>query len=573
MIKKIFVTILFFLLFAKPSFAQISLTPNPNLDAILESVNKSVTGERVKNFESNIKINKDGSIDVTERIDYFFDSPKHGIFRNIPFTKRNEQNKRVDLTFEFKSIKDEKGNDYKYEKSEENEQWVLKIGDANKEIEGDHTYIISYSAKGAIGYFESHDELYWNTTGNEWQVPIQKTKTTISLPDKLNQDQIQIKCFTGPFGSTKSNCKYTTDGQNSTFKTTLFLNSYEGLTTVVGFPKNTVATLLPTEYVPFFERWYGKITLATIIVAGFFWYLILPIFIIYKWYRDGRDPYVGIAATASFDPPKGQNNKSLTPAETGSLLDESVETRDIFASIVNLAQRGYLTIEETAKKDFTLHLTNKSKKEDKLLPFEEKLINGIFKSGNDVRIKDTKLYTTIDEVKNALYKSMIDDRFFPKNPQTTRNMYYALGGISLFTLNFVGAFIAFLFGRNMPKKTLFGAEQAKVARGLKNFLTSQERQLNFQGDKQLLFERLLPFAVAFGVEKAWAKRFEDFDLKNPDWYSSYSGSHFNSSVFASSLNSSMNSFTSSATPPSSSSSGFSGGSSGGGGGGGGGGSW
>ena len=89
----------------------------------------------------------------------------------------------------------------------------------------------------------------------------------------------------------------------------------------------------------------------------------------------------------------------------------------------------------------------------------------------------------------------------------------------------------------------------------------------------MLFEKLLPFASAFGVEKAWAKRFETFDLKNPDWYTSYSGSHFNSALFVSSLSNSSNSFAASATPPSSSGSGFSGGSSGGGGGGGGGGSW
>jgi uncharacterized membrane protein len=108
---------------------------------------------------------------------------------------------------------------------------------------------------------------------------------------------------------------------------------------------------------------------------------------------------------------------------------------------------------------------------------------------------------------------------------------------------------------------------------MKNFLNSQERQLNFQGDKQMFFEKLLPFAVAFGVEKAWAKRFEAIDIKNPDWYEGTSSSHFNTALFASSLSHSYSSFASSSTPPSSSSSGFSGGSSGGGGGGGGGGSW
>lgn len=573
MIKRILFSLLLIFVFAKPVAAQITPTFPPQVQDVLDNIDTYAVGERIKNFESNILINKDGSIDVTEKIAYYFDAPRHGIYRNIPFTKRNDRGKRVDLIFDIRSVKDGSGRDHKYENSQENEQWILKIGDANREITGDVTYVISYSVKGAIGYFNDHDELYWNTTGDQWQVPIQHAKTTITLPTKISTDLIKLKCFTGSTGSTDENCVGTTDGKTSTFTSTGLLNSYEGMTTVVGFPKNTVATLLPIEYVPFFERWYGKIVLAGIIVAGFFWYLILPFFIIYKWYTQGRDPYVGIPATANFDPPVGRDNKPLTPAETGSLLDESVETRDIFGSLVNLAQRGYLTIEETDKKDFTLHFTDKSKKGNTLLPFEQKLLDGIFKSGNDARLKDTKLYTEIADIKDTIYKSMVADGFFAKNPSSTRNIYYAIGGLALFTMNFVTAFIAFVFGRNMPKKTLFGAEQAKMAKGLKNFLNSQEKQLNFQGDKQMLFEKLLPFAVAFGVEKAWAKRFEAFDLKNPDWYQSSNGSNFNSALFASSMHNSQSSFAASSTPPSSSSSGFSGGSSGGGGGGGGGGSW
>ena len=126
----------------------------------------------------------------------------------------------------------------------------------------------------------------------------------------------------------------------------------------------------------------------------------------------------------------------------------------------------------------------------------------------------------------------------------------------------------------MPRKTLFGAQQSTVGKGLKNFLSSQERQLKFQADKQMFFEKLLPYAVAFGVEKIWAKRFEKFDLKPPDWYQGYPGSTFNSVVFANSLNSSYSSFSSASHPPASTGSGFGGGGfSGGGGGGGGGGRW
>lgn len=567
-----FLLILSFLfLIAKPVQAVEINTQTELEKKTMEMINNSITGEQIKNFESKIAIQKDGSLKIVETIEYYFDYPKHGIYRNIPFTIY-DKGKRYDMQYSFNPVLDENGKKYKVAKSQSGEQWVLKIGDPNKTITGDHTYVISYSIKGGLQYFSDHDELYWNITGNGWDVPIKKATAIVTLPVQLEEGKLQAKCYTGVYSSTKSNCTIVGNNQTTLYATTLFLNSSEGLTIVEGFPKNTVATLKPTLFVPYFERWYGKLTLLGIGVVAFLWYIVLPIYLIIKWFQQGRDPEVGIAVRATFDPPK-LGKRFLTPGETGSLVDETVDNRDIFAIIVDLARRGYLRIEEPSKKDFYLRRITSSKKGDKLLDFEEKLLNGIFLTDDYINIKKTKMYVTIGEVKKMLYTRMVDNGYFTKNPNTTRTRYYALGSFGLFTFNFVLAMIAFVFGRVMPRKTLLGAQTAKQAEGLKNFLTSQERQLNFQGDKQMLFEKLLPFASAFGVEKAWAKRFETFDLKNPDWYTSYSGSHFNSALFVSSLSNSSNSFAASATPPSSSGSGFSGGSSGGGGGGGGGGSW
>lgn len=571
--KKLLLLPIFLLLFTKQSFAS-NLNPQTELETqTMTTVNNSVVGERVEDFSANIHVNKDGSLAVVETIRYFFDTPKHGIFRYIPFTKYDKE-KRYDIDFKFEPVVDEKGREYEVTRTKQGEQWVLKVGDPNTTISGEHTYVISYTAKGELGYFDDHDELYWNVTGNGWEIPIKKARVTITLPEKLTDTQITLDCFTGGYGTTKKNCTGATDGLTTTIETTLFLNSNEGLTVVEGFPKGIVAVLKPTEYVPFFDRWYGKIVLGLLIFLSICWYIILPIWLIIHWYRNGRDPFVGIPLTAGYDAPKA-GKRSLTPAETGTLIDETVQTRDIFSSIVDLARRGYLRINEPEKKDFYLEQVSASKANDTLQPFEKKLLDGIFEEGKLVRLKDTKLYQTIADVKKLLYQDMVDAEYFKTNPNTTRTKYYALGGIALFTGNFVLAFISFLFGKNMPKKTISGAQQAQVAKSLKNFLTSQERQIEFQADKQMFFEKLLPFAVAFGVEKIWAKRFEQFDLKQPDWYRGYNSGTFNAAIFASSLSHSYNSFSVSSTPPSSSSSsGFGGGGfSGGGGGGGGGGSW
>jgi len=214
--------------------------------------------------------------------------------------------------------------------------------------------------------------------------------------------------------------------------------------------------------------------------------------------------------------------------------------------------------------------------DDSLVLYEKTFLNSIFSRVDRFEIKGHKMYTIVEKVKTNIYESLVGGDFFPENPQTVRTTYYVWAGIALFTGNFHLAIIMFIFARIMPRKTLFGAGQAAVARSLKNFLVSQSRQLAFQAKNQMMFEKLLPYAIAYGVEKIWAERFKDLNLRKPDWYEGGSMTHFNSVLLATSLNNSFNSIRSSATPVRSStghSSGFSGGFSGGGGGGGGGGSW
>ena len=269
--KKLFILVfclLSFVFYPKQTHA-VEINSTSELDKqTMEAINNSVTGERIEDFHSDIVIQKDGSINVTETIKYFFDFPRHGIYRNIPFTKY-DQGKRYDVEFKFDKVKDENGKSYKASTSKSGEQWVLKIGDPNRTISGEHTYVISYEARGELGYFSDHDELYWNVTGNGWDVPIKKTTATITLPQSLTPEQIRLLCYTGTYGSTKQNCTGSTDGTTTTFTTTLFLNSSEGLTFVQGFPKGIVEVLKPEVFVPFFDRWYGKVTLVGIIIGIF----------------------------------------------------------------------------------------------------------------------------------------------------------------------------------------------------------------------------------------------------------------------------------------------------------------
>jgi len=539
---------------------------------------RSIRAEVIRTYDNQITIQKDGTILVKEKIEYDFeDIYKHGIYRYIPVIKTNSDKKQYELTLRVQSVEDEQGASYSFTQSPVDNKITIKIGDANRTITGLHTYIITYTVSGALTYFSDHDELYWNSTGNEWTAPVEQVNTTVRFPDGVDINGVKMACYTGPAGSTNHNCDVITE-QKSTSASTQNISPGSGLTIVVSFPKGLVAVLEPKPYVPFDETPLGKVIIVLVIillvVAALIWYIFLPLYIPIKWYLTGRDPEAQ-QVRVWFDPPKTQEGRALTPAETGTLVNETVDSRDIFGSIIQLAAQGYLSIVEEKKGEFIFKEGGPI--DEAQLPFEKKLLRALFAEESEVKIKDVKIADEVQDVFQLIYTQLVADSFFPENPDTIRKKYYALAGAAGGTMNLPLAVIAFIFGKNMPKKTAFGAAQASVGKSLKTFLSSQERQLEFQAKNQNMFEKLLPYAIAFGVEKIWAERFKDISLSNPKWYTGYDNSAFNAVYFGSMMHRSFQTFSTAVTPTRSSSgfsSGFGGGGfSGGGGGGGGGGSW
>jgi len=538
-----------------------------------------VHAEVIRGYDAQITVQKDGKIQVREKIDYDFEGLyRHGIYRKIPVIKKNSDGKEYELTLDVQSVQDEKGKNYSHSDSWVNKQYQIKIGDADTTITGLHTYIITYLASGALTYYSDHDELYWNSTGNEWPVRMENVNTTVRLPPEAHMDAVKTACFTGLLGSTASNCSVVSE-KNSTSVSTQALPTGSGLTIVVSFPKGLAAVLEPKPYTAFEGTWYGKLIIGIIIgllaVGALVWYVLLPIYIPLKWYLTGRDPR-SQDVRVWYDPPQTAQGRKLTPAETGALIDETVDMKDIFGSLIQLAQKGFFKIVEDKKGNYTFIKKRGWSVDNSLMPFEKELLDGIFRGGDECKLKGKDLGDEVQTVTDNLYKQVVNDGFFKTNPEKTRTKYYALAGSAFFTGNILLTIIAFIFAKFMPAKTETGAQQASVGRSLKTFLTSQERQFAFQANNQMMFEKLLPFAVAFGVEKIWANRFKDIALSQPSWY--VGNSTFNAVHFSNTIHSSVSTFSYSATPTRSSSgfsSGFSsgGGFSGGGGGGGGGGSW
>ena len=189
--------------------------------------------EVIRSFDVNIVAGKTGEMDITETINYDFEAlDKHGIYRYIPIYSKVGDLYRI---LNIKDIKVERdGSSENFSFSKNNEQFNLKIGDANKTITGAHIYKINYTVGNGIGSnYQDHDEIYWNATGNEWQVTIEKAsvKVKTDFSAKLNS----LICFEGPVGAKDKTC--TVSGNTAASSQNLYPDY--GLTVVAVYPVNT----------------------------------------------------------------------------------------------------------------------------------------------------------------------------------------------------------------------------------------------------------------------------------------------------------------------------------------------
>lgn len=294
--------------------------------------------------------------------------------------------------------------------------------------------------------------------------------------------------------------------------------------------------------------------------------------------------------------------EELRPAQLGVLLDESADPLDVTATIVDLAVRGYLTINEIerehrwSKSDWLL--TAKKPADEDLLAYERDLLESIFDDRAEVKLsglRDT-FHADLVRIEGELYDDSVANGWFAKRPDKVRSKWLVLG-ILLAVVGAVAVALAagfthaglvpvpiFLAGvvlaaghRWMPARTAKGSAALTQILGFRRYIETAEADRMQFAEEENVWATYLPYAIVFGATKRWAKVFDslgaDQQARMSSWYISPYG-------FApGSFSHSMNSFSTStsgaiaSTPSSSGSSGFSGGFSGGGGGGGGGGSW
>jgi uncharacterized membrane protein len=545
----------------------------------------------IQRFAADITIRKDASLHIVEAIDVDFGGlQKHGIFRTIPVRYQWDDTHIRVYRLDVRSVTDAGGKSIRYELNDQGASKVIKIGDPDRTVSGRQAYRITYDVSGAMNAFADHDELFWNVNGGSWDVRAQAVSATVHAPAAFQQ----TACYQGAAGSDEA-CRITTAATGAEFAATRPFAPRGQLTIVAALAKGVVAEPAPIvvrdsgNVLAYFEprpEWLALSAFA----------LIAGLALLYRrWYTTGRDPRERETIVPEYEPPD-----KIRPAQLGVLLDESADTKDVTATIVDLAVRGYLTITEEpqqwifGKKDWTLHKTGTDARG--LLPYERIVYDGLFKDGSDVRVSElrTHFVTSLRSAENELYRDSATRRWFATRPDRVRQGYLGLSvllivagvGAAWLLGRTVGAgligvavvalgVVALVVARFMPAKTAAGAELYRRTLGFRRYMEVAETERQRFAERENIFLAYLPYAIVFGCVDRWARAFKDIDMtkQTAGWY--VGPGPFNSGVLSSSLQGFSSNLGSaiSSTPGSSGGSGFSGGGAGGGGGGGGGGSW
>ncbi len=505
----------------------------------------------IESLHAEVRVNLDGSIEVVETIRPRFTGSWNGIYRTIPVEYRAPHGMNFTLLLDLLDITDEAGNRLRSEKSRDRHSlkvkvWVPGAQDATRSV------VLRYRVRNALGYFAEHDELYWNVTGDEWQAPIQAAAATVRLPDGVAG--LRAVAFTGVYGARGQEASVVIGLREVTVRSLRPLNFREGLTVAVGWEPGIV-------------RRPGPLARASLFLHGN-WVFGVPVgvFVLmaWLWFTRGRDPRRRPVAPR-YEPPDG-----LTPAELGTLLDNSPDMRDITATLVDLAVRGYIHIEERdertllgllSKTEYAFHLRRPPEDRDVIRPHERALLDGLFNRGTRPSVSaaelENRFYTVVAAIRYGIFANLVERGYYARRPDKVRALFVALGIGTGVVLSIVLSWIADALGQSpigpivagllsgacvvgfgwiMPARTAQGVRALEGVLGFEEFLSRVEGdRLQRVVKSPELFEKYLPYAMALGVEKSWAAAFENIYRQPPEWYRGGDPVAFHTRGFASRL--------------------------------------
>jgi uncharacterized membrane protein YgcG len=400
-----------------PAFAGMTRWVTGAVLAVLVAALPAAAAETINSFVSDVELNADGSVDVTEVIEVNVEGNeiRRGIYRDIPTLQINDDNSRLRANLEVVEVRRD-GRPEPYSLESPGGGFVrIRIGDADVWLDyGPTRYTIRYTMTRMARFFADHDELYWNATGNYWNFPILSAVTNIRLPAGAVIGD--LAGYTGRVGSTEEAVTITRTADNAaTFRATRTLAPGEGMTIAAMFQKGVIAE--PSEW----QRlvWWlsdNRDLILPLIAVG-----IILLYYFLAWSGVGRDPARGTIIPL-FHPPKG-----FSPALVHYIHRMGWENSGwtaFTASIFDLGVKGLVKIDNVKK---TLKVTVTGKEPGEPLPPGEALVFSYLRSKGTVVVNTTN-GPKINEVRGDFIKALEAENrevFFRNNTG------YVLGGVAL----------------------------------------------------------------------------------------------------------------------------------------------
>ena len=349
--------------------------------------------EVIRDFHSDINVHENASMTVTETIKVISEGIqiRHGIYRDFPITYEDKLGNRYKVGFTVLDIqRDGATEPYHMEDSANGKR--IYIGDKDVLLpSGEYTYTVAYKTTRQIGFFENHDELYWNVTGNGWEFPIQKASASVVLPGNALGNVISAEAYTGSQGAEgKDFDAITRPFRSVEFLTTKPLNAYEGLTIVVTWPKGYVVEPdAATKFTSFIADNRG-------VLIGSFGLIVIFLYYLAVWARSGRDPAPGVIVTR-YAPPD-----NMSPAVMRYITKMKYDDRTFASAVINMAVKGFLRIVEEYG-EYTLQKKDGGNKPPS--PEEERIMKKLLGQDREITLETAnhlKIKSAIDALRNYL---------------------------------------------------------------------------------------------------------------------------------------------------------------------------
>ena len=415
-----------------------------------------------------------------------------------------------------------------------------------------HTFEFRYTARGVVRRYDEGDEVWWMAVPGDHDYDIRSSRVTIRVPEGVTLNAREDgDGFVAESDGVSADVAVSPDRRTVTAIASEALDPGDFLAVGIKFTPGIVGGGKPgwqdehdrkaawdEDSRPVLNLMLGALGLLTLIGGPLGVYLV--------WYSRGRDPHVDLVADYLPEPPD-----DAPPGVAGTLVDEKADLQDVIATLIDLARRGYLTMTEDTKKgfaglvfqrDFVFERTDKDWND--LRAYEATLLRQLFgkyTSRHMLELKN-KFYTALPKIRSGLYDAVVDAGYFTANPDTTRKVYSILGAVlaalvigggiivSGLLIEWVdtiwcpavglaiGAVALALVGQAMPRKTQKGAEATARWRAFKRYLQEIERYTDLETATEL-FERYLPYAIAFNLERRWVQKFARIETTPiPGWY-------------------------------------------------------